>query len=302
MVLCPPQIQPSSALSDAPVTDFSVRNFLGSNQQTYQQLKTILSLDLRRQILIAVCDDLPLRDRLAHQLQIELAHIKSSGGWERPTGWIRQPTEPRAIPRLVTLELDLYDPNPIAQVAAWLHDLPTLHLSHSSPLPAFQILGIEQLTRQSAETQNTFLSYLATIEQMLPVLECNLILWMTQPWFRMIPEAVPEFWRYHTGIFQFAGDPMPLPVTHPERIQSDRPTPTLRQPVRDSGQTGMANPTQSPSAPSDQANPWLPLADDLSHWFEEPDSQFRQDSPQSQWIGSDSTALSPDPQRNGASS
>lgn len=274
MVLCPPQIQPSPVLSDVPVTDFSVRN-LGSNQQTYQQLKTALSLNLRRQIFIAVCDDLPLRDRLATQLQTELSHVK-------PAGNTRQATEPRAIPRLVTLELDLYDPNPIAQVAAWLNDLPALHTRRHALLPAFQILGIEQLTRQPAETQNIFLGYLQTLEQTLPLLECNLILWMTQPWFRLLPEAVPEFWQYHTGIFEFAGDPMPLPVTSPERIPPDFPASARRHSGRNPVEPAGADLPESTAPAAETANPWIPLADDLGLWYEDASPDAGQEPPRSQ--------------------
>jgi tetratricopeptide (TPR) repeat protein len=178
------------------VTDISSRKILGQNQLTYQRLKVSLSLSLRRQVFIAVCDDLTLRDRLAAQLQSELS--KSKG-------------ESRLYPRLVSLHLDLNDPNPIAQVAQWLRqNPPPVSGRRVTPMPAFQIMGVEQLTRQSAATQRLFFTHLQSIEQTLPLLESSLLIWITQPWFRSLPQSAPEFWRCRTGIFEFMGDPTPL--------------------------------------------------------------------------------------------
>ncbi len=241
MVFCPPQVD-SSASGDS-VTDLSFRH-LGLNQQAYERLKSALNLDLRRQVFIAVCDDLLLRDRLAVQLQADLTHSETvprslSGG---------QTGEQRVIPRLVTLELELHDPNPVAQVIDWLSYFPASSVRRNR-VPTFQILGIERLTRQSAGLQSLFLSYLQEIEQALPTIESGLLLWMTQPWFRMLPEAVPEFWRCRTGVFEFSGDPTPLPASSPERIPA-----------------GLSSRDQV-SAPVAE-NPWIPLADSLTLWYE----------------------------------
>jgi hypothetical protein len=75
MVLCSLQVNSPSTANGSSVTDRPAQQLLGLNQSTYDRLKTALSLDLRRQIFIAVCDDLPLRDRLAIQLQTELAYF-----------------------------------------------------------------------------------------------------------------------------------------------------------------------------------------------------------------------------------
>jgi tetratricopeptide (TPR) repeat protein len=181
------------------VTDISSRKILGQNQLTYQRLKVALSLGLRRQIFVAVCDDLQLRDRLAAQLQAELA--KSKG-------------ESRRYPRLVSLNLDLNDPHPIVQVAHWLQQNPPPTSGRRTvTMPAFQMLGVEHLTRQSAATQRLFFTHLQSIEQSLPMLESSLLIWITQPWFRALPQSAPEFWRCRTGIFEFVGDPTPLPTS-----------------------------------------------------------------------------------------
>jgi tetratricopeptide (TPR) repeat protein len=178
------------------VTDISSRKILGQNQLTYQRLKVSLSLNLRRQIFVAVCDDLLLRDRLAAQLQTELAKSKA---------------EPRRYPRLVSLNLNLNDPNPIVQIAQWLRQNPPPTSNRRvAPMPAFQIMGVEQLTRQSAANQRLFFTHLQSIEHSLPLLESSILIWTTQPWFRTLPQSAPDFWRCRTGVFEFIGDPTPL--------------------------------------------------------------------------------------------
>lgn len=168
-----------------PVAEIPFRRVLGLNQQTYQRLKVALGLQLRRQVFVAVCDDLVLRDRLAAQLQADLAAGEPSM-------------------RLVTLRLNVNQPNPIAQMNDWI--------AQTNERPTFQLLGIEQLTRQSASVQRQFLTHLQTFDRAFGRLECNLLLWMPQPWFRSIPQAAPAFWQIHTGIFEFVGDPTPLQV------------------------------------------------------------------------------------------
>jgi tetratricopeptide (TPR) repeat protein len=178
------------------VTDISSRKVLGQNQLTYQRLKVSLSLNLRRQIFVAVCDDLLLRDRLAAQLHTELAKSKA---------------ESRRYPRLVSLNLNLNDPNPIVQIAQWLRQNPSPTANRRvAPMPAFQVMGVEQLTRQSAATQRLFFTHLQSIEHSLPLLESSLLIWTTQPWFRALPQSAPDFWHCRTGIFEFVGDPTPL--------------------------------------------------------------------------------------------
>jgi tetratricopeptide (TPR) repeat protein len=178
------------------VTDISSRKILGQNQLTYQRLKVSLSLNLRRQIFVAVCDDLLLRDRLAAQLHTELSKSKA---------------EPRRYPRLVSLNLNLNDPNPIVQIAQWLRQNPPPTSNRRvAPMPAFQIMGVEQLTRQSAANQRLFFTHLQSIEHSLPLLESSILIWTTQPWFRTLPQSAPDFWRCRTGIFEFVGDPTPL--------------------------------------------------------------------------------------------
>ncbi|MEG5034872.1 hypothetical protein [Microcoleus sp. AT3-D2] len=171
-----------------------------SNKLIYQRLKQAIDLNLRRQIFIAACDDLCLRDCLAARLQTELA-AESAGS---------DPRSPINYPRFVSLELDLSDPNPWGSIAAWLtHHPPPQNRGSYSPLPGFQILGAEHLTRQSAAVQWSFLSYLRDIEANLQMCESTLLLWVSRPWLSSIEQSAPEFWHWRTGVFEFEGEPTP---------------------------------------------------------------------------------------------
>ncbi|WP_017715763.1 tetratricopeptide repeat protein [Kamptonema formosum] len=168
-----------------------------SNRQIYERLKLALSLNLRRQIFVAVCDDMPLRNRLAADLEAEL-------GCAPPA-----PSAPRAsFPLLVTLQLNFRHPNPIAQIAEWLAER-SKPRNGDRPPTGFQILGVEHLTRQRSALQWSFLSYLRDIDRSLSALESNLLLWVPRPWLQTIQQSAAEFWNRRTGVFEFEGEPKP---------------------------------------------------------------------------------------------
>lgn len=189
------------------------------NRQVYQRLKFALSIGLRRQIFFAVCDDLNLRNQVATRLNSTLAYPLGQVLYHPgETGGISTP----AYPRLVTLRLNLNDPNPIAQINQWLanypppslgesKDVPGLHL----PIPAFQIVGVELLTKQSVAVQRLFLHYLRLSEQYFAnqasssFLESSLLFWVPRPWLHAIQQSAPKFWQCRTGVFIFAGEPTP---------------------------------------------------------------------------------------------
>lgn len=203
-----PVAPPSTRMT---ATDTAPYNVSSWNRQTYQRLKLALTLGLRRQLFVAVCDDLSLRNRLAGRLHIELGVTSTS-----------TPDRERGDSRLVTLNLNLGDPNPFAQVAQWLSH--NRHTKNSILTSSFQILGVERLTRQPPAVQRLFLRRLQAIEHQLPRLESTLLLWLPRPWFHTIQQSVPEFWQWHTGIFEFEGEPTPYrlwarydpkPLPHP---------------------------------------------------------------------------------------
>jgi len=166
------------------LTDTAPHKVSSWNQQTYQRLKLALSLGLRRQIFVAVCDDLSLRNRLAGKLHAELGTVSTAASMDG-----------QGSPKLVSLKINLSDPNPLAQIAQCLS----------------QILGVERLTRQPPSVQRLFLRRLQAIDRNLRRMESTLLLWLPRPWFHMIQQSVPEFWQWHTGIFEFEGEPTPLP-------------------------------------------------------------------------------------------
>ncbi|MEO6861578.1 MAG: hypothetical protein ABI180_08590 [Microcoleus sp.] len=172
-----------------------------SNKQIYQRLKQAIDLNLRRQIFIAACDDLCLRDCLAARLQAELASGSADSIARRSS---------IDYPRFVSLELDLSHPNPWDSIAAWLtqHPPPPNGGSYSR-LPGFQLLGAEHLTRHSPAVQWSFLSYLRDIEANLQMCESTLLLWVSRPWLSSIEQSAPEFWQWRTGVFEFEGEPTP---------------------------------------------------------------------------------------------
>lgn len=169
------------------VNDAAAQQISGLNQKTYARLKMSLRLNLRRQIFLAVCDDLELRNHLVANLQTELA------------------------PRFVSLNLNLSDPNPMAQVTQWLAQRGQ-ELGAGQPTSAmgFQVLGVEHLTRQPASVQKRFLTHLQAIEYYLPTLECTVLLWLPRPWLRSVRQSAPTFWDWHTALFEFEGDPTPI--------------------------------------------------------------------------------------------
>ncbi len=180
------------------VTETASHKVSSWNRRTYQRLKLALSLGLRRQLFVAVCDDLSLRDRLARQLDAEMGVHSAEA-----------PMDASGCPQLVSLNLNLSDPHPLAQIAQWLAQ--NQQLRSYTPAPGFQILGVELLTRQPPGVQRLFLRRLRTIERNLLRLDSTLLFWLPRPWLHTIERSVPEFWRWHTGVFEFEGEPTPLP-------------------------------------------------------------------------------------------
>ncbi|MEJ6481360.1 tetratricopeptide repeat protein [Nostoc punctiforme UO1] len=204
------------------------------NRQVYHRLKLALSLGLRRQLFLAVCDNLHLRNQVAARLHSTLAYpvgqvlYQSSNAQENSTP---------AYPRLVTLRLNLNEPNPIVQINQWLANYPPPIVGASKdtpgrpfPVPAFQIVGVEHLTKETVATQRLFLHYLRLSEQYFSTqessrfLESTLLLWIPRPWLSAIKQSAPQFWRCRTGVFVFAGEPTPATQNagYPERFSPSR--------------------------------------------------------------------------------
>lgn len=196
-----------SPIPNVVVTNAAASPISGLNQKTYARLKTSLRLNLRRQIFLAVCDDLELRSQLVSQLQAELS------------------------PRFVSLNLNLADPNPMAQVSQWLRQQEKRGKLPRSPAVGFQILGIEHLTRQPMAVQKRFLTHLQAIEYYMPALESTLLIWVPRPWLRSICQSAPTFWEWHTALFEFEGDPTPLRPVQTQRSPAYQLSAQLERPL-----------------------------------------------------------------------
>lgn len=166
------------------------------NQQSYQQLAQSLSLGLRRQIWIAVCDNRYWRDRLLERLTAQYPQTTA---------------EPNAL-IVVTLDGENPELNPLLAISRWLKE----HHQQVNPHypPTFALVGIEHLTLQSSQQQRRFLKNLKFIaDAYIPKLDFNLLLWLPRPWVNSIMESVPEFWHWRTGVFEFQGEPTPVVLT-----------------------------------------------------------------------------------------
>jgi len=207
------------SLAAMSVNDTKQTNSFTWNRQVYHRLKLALSLGLRRQVFLAVSDNLHLRNQVAARLHSTLAYPVRQVLYKPVNG---DETSTPAYPRLVTLRLNLSDPNPIDHINKWLANYPPPMVAVSKdtpvkklPIPIFQIVGVEQLTKQPVAIQRLFLHYLRLSEQYFSqqestqFLESSLLLWVSRPWLTAIQQSAPQFWRWRTGVFVFAGDPTP---------------------------------------------------------------------------------------------
>ncbi len=216
------------------------QTYLGHNQEVYQELRLALQLKLRRQLLVAVCDDVALQRQVAQRLETNFSPLPETVP-VAPEVRVRQLT-------LVTLTLDGDRPDLVREVLLWLKQqrrqqgrLPTL--------PIFQIVGIDQLTRQSPTVQNRFLASLVRVDALLTQLDCRLVVWVSRPWLGKIRQSVPGFWRSRSGLFEFMGEPSLQPGS---LVSTSAPL----SPVK-------------PSPAGNRPDLWRVLRDDLST-FEQP--------------------------------
>lgn len=251
------QLADRSPTAPPSVVASAAQTLSSSNQKAYLRLKLALSLNLRRQIFLAVCDDLALRNRVAARLYAELAYPSSKSAIAEPqlnviphddagsrtavapadhlllgrddpgTPTTTEPISRLLYPRLVSLNLNLNDPNPMVQIGEWLAQYPPPKGPSQRPrTPGFQILGTERLTRQPAPIQKRFLTSLQQIEHYLSCLDSALLLWLPRPWFHAVQQSAPDFWNWHTALFEFEGDPTPPPAlsVRPEAAASHQLT------------------------------------------------------------------------------
>ncbi len=153
----------------------------GHNQETYQRLQTVVQESASPQLLMAVCDDLPLQRQLAATLEESLQQDGKTSGTQ--------------------LLVQVEEPDLARQIQNW-----SSQTKPQQPL-VLQILGIEQLTYRGAEAQYQFLRSLHTIPSLWESLGHSLLIWVSRPWFRQIQREVPALCQQR---FEFLGEPTPI--------------------------------------------------------------------------------------------
>ncbi len=203
------------AASSIPVTEIPSECISSLNQQIYGRLQLALRLDLRRQIFVAVCDDPQLRQHFASQLESDCNLDVESADRARFVGASQSRSS------FVSIALDLNNPD-VSQLI-----IEQLESTTFTQTPSFQLVEIERLTRQPVHVQRSFLESLSIVVASISQLEFNLLLWVNRPWCRAIQQSAPEFWRWHTAVFEFEGDPIAqLAASEPDR---ERAAPQLPQ-------------------------------------------------------------------------
>ncbi|MEL7495783.1 MAG: hypothetical protein AAGJ95_17725, partial [Cyanobacteria bacterium J06554_11] len=195
------------------------RQILGVNQQAYQALKASLSLSLRRQLLIAVCDSVTLQEQLATQLETDLARSK----WTAIS--FDSGSQGHDAIALERLQFDPEDGHLPRQVAHWVRQSTLAGGLAGGPtggqMPQLQMLGVERMTHQPALSQSQFLRSLEKIEALLPRLNTSLLIWLSWPWLRTIQSSSPTFWKWRSGVFEFVSDPTPTSTVWDEGLDAD---------------------------------------------------------------------------------
>ena len=200
------------------------RQFFGINQQAYQALRAALSLNLRRQLLIAACDSVVLQERLATQLENDIgANSGTAFDGIDSDSLAPNPTKPGTNTILGRLMFEPDDAHLPRQVVRRINQIE----QSGKPLSQLQVLGIEQMTRQPAIVQNHFLRSLNKIDTLLANLDTSLLVWVSWPWLRTIQESAPKFWQWRNGVYEFVGDPTPTPAHSNSRLNAEMNAETM---------------------------------------------------------------------------
>lgn len=242
----------SSDVSDS-VSDIA-QAFSGFNRQTYLRLRLALGLGLRRQVFVAACEDLLLRQQLCQWLVSDLSRA--------PLPELQQiagdrPLTPTMPIRLVTLTVQPEQPDLHKQLINWLtHRKGRVSLANI----AFQIVGVESLTRQPAQVQRQFLNSLRSLSRYQAQFDLNLVIWVNTPWYHSIRQSAPEFWRWQTGLFQFSNDESSNAefIDRSAQLSSNNPAQTPASPIPTSQTPAFQTPVAQSIALTDLLRTWLP--------------------------------------------
>jgi tetratricopeptide (TPR) repeat protein len=165
------------------------------NEDYYDEL--VASIEASQGIfslLIAVCDDQGLRERLIQRYEQEL----KADGWQ---GY--------------RLRLAQREPSLRAALSAWQQH----HAGQGNQLVFFSVVGVEDLlwltppspaTDASSELDK-FLGYLQWTREAVGKFPYPIVLWVTTRVVKAINQRAPDFWSWRRGVFRFESAEVPKP-------------------------------------------------------------------------------------------
>ena len=154
------------------------------NQRNYQKL--IVALEASHGILnllIAVCDDHNLREKLIQQYETELR--QQDFFTYRIKVRNQDPSLRYAVAQLIEAEPDLQQGNPAV----------------------ITVLGIDELLSVKLDAtkseEDRFFGYLQWTREALRQFRFPIVLWLTEPILVRLVEKAPDFWSWRGGVFWF---------------------------------------------------------------------------------------------------
>jgi tetratricopeptide (TPR) repeat protein len=154
------------------------------NQRNYQKL--IVALEASQGILnllIAVCDDRNLREKLIQQYETELRQQDFFTYRIRVRN--QDPSLRYAVAQLIEAEPDLQQGNPAV----------------------ITVLGIDELLSVKLDApkseEDRFFGYLQWTREALRQFYFPIVLWLTEPILVRLVEKAPDFWSWRGGVFWF---------------------------------------------------------------------------------------------------
>ncbi|MEH2230363.1 MAG: tetratricopeptide repeat protein, partial [Nostoc sp.] len=169
----------------------STDNTKAENQRNYQKL--IVALEASQGILnllIAVCDDRNLREKLIQQYETELRQQDFFTYRIRVRN--QDPSLRYAVAQLIEAEPDLQQGNPAV----------------------ITVLGIDELLSVKLDApkseEDRFFGYLQWTREALRQFHFPIVLWLTEPILVRLVEKAPDFWSWRGGVFWFKRESVSL--------------------------------------------------------------------------------------------
>jgi tetratricopeptide (TPR) repeat protein len=211
------------------------------NQEAYDDL--IVSIEAKKQalsLLIAVCDDLNLREQIIAQYEEEL---QPEFRCYRVTLARGEPSLKSAINRLVQQEEYLCQGNPAIITVTGAEKLYFLKLG------------------EARSEQEKFFGYLQWTREALRRFPFSIVLWVTNPILENLIKKAPDFWSWRSGVFRF--------LSQKTNLVSNQEHETIRFPFSD---------IELASADDNSDNPYFLPIEDLQQLIQKLESQGAKNS------------------------